>query len=278
MRTIKYTIILLLLSSVTVGAGKPVKNPDSNLVQADASLPDPDNISQYYGFGEMEIIKLDWDIRCLQVADFDGDGRNDIAIANNRKADIDLLLQKSKPGPEEEEVSVDPNDLDINALVGPSRFKRQVIAVSQRIYSMVSGDLNSDGLIDLAFYGEPRGLYVLLQKPAQSAAGSRKSAAGPRDLAWQPRIRINIDDALTSPNGLVCYDVDNDGKKDLIVASRNAIYIVLQKPDGTLAEPVKYAVAAQVVGVDAVDLNDDKKTDLIIYTDDQERPIHVRLG
>jgi hypothetical protein len=277
-RTLRCIIILLLLSSVTVGAGKPVKNPEKKLTPKELNLADSNDISQYYGFGEMEIIKLDWDIRGLQIADFDGDGRNDIAIANNRKAGIDLLIQKAKVGPEEQEVAVDPNDLDINALVGPSRFKRQVIAVSQRIYNLVSGDLNSDGLIDLAFYGEPRGLYVLLQKPAQSADVGPEQKTSPHDLAWQARIRINIDDALPNPNGLVCYDVDNDAKLDLIVASRNAVYIVLQKKDGSLAEPVKYAVAAQVIGVDAGDLNGDKKTDLIIYTDDQERPIHVRLG
>jgi len=60
----------------------------------------PDDLSAYYGFQEIEIIKLDWGIQDLRVADFDGDGRNDIAIANNRKARIELLLQKEAIGPD----------------------------------------------------------------------------------------------------------------------------------------------------------------------------------
>ena len=35
-----------------------------------------DDISAYYGFDEIEIIKLDWGIQDLRVVDFNGDGRN----------------------------------------------------------------------------------------------------------------------------------------------------------------------------------------------------------
>jgi len=266
-RKIKGTIILLCLAIATTGISKPVKEQQKQ----DVNQPDTNGISEYYGFGEMEIIKLDYGIQSLQIADFDGDGRNDIAVANNRKAAIEILLQKDSIGPQDEEVAVDPNDLDINALVGPSRFARQTVPVSQRIYSMVSGDLNGDGLIDLAYYGEPRGLYILLQKPQQEKHKSKT-------LTWQPRKRINIDDALPNENALICEDIDNDGKKDLLVVARDAIYVVLQKKDGTLGEPVKYPSAARIIGVEVGDISGDGINDLLIVTDDAERPIHVRLG
>jgi hypothetical protein len=219
----------------------------------------------------MEIIKLDWGISNLQVADFDGDGRNDIAVANNRKAAIEILLQKDSIGPQDQDVAVDPNDIDINALVGPSRFTRQTVPVSQRIYSMVSGDLNGDGLIDLAYYGEPRGLYILLQKPQKEKHKSKT-------LTWQPVKRINIDDALPNENALICEDIDNDGRKDLIVVGRDAIYVLLQKKDGSLGEPVKYPAAARIIGAEVGDLTGNGINDLLLITDDAERPIHVRLG
>jgi hypothetical protein len=269
---IKNAFILLCLTTFAIAAGKPLSNPKEGLTAQDVNEPASTGISEYFGFAEMEIVKLDYGIQNLLIADFDGDGRNDIAVANNRKAAIELLLQKAISGLEEQEVAVDPNDIDINALVGPGRFRRQTVPVSQRIYSMVCGDLDSDGRIDLAFYGEPRGLYVLLQKPAEDSQKKKK------DIGWQPRKRISVDEALPNENALVCADIDNDGRKDLILAGRQAIYIVLQKPDGTLAEPVKYASTARILGVDAGDLNGDKKTDLVVFTDELERPVHIRLG
>ncbi|MGD1042434.1 MAG: VCBS repeat-containing protein [Sedimentisphaerales bacterium] len=271
MRTIKGTIILLCLAAVTTVAGKPIKDLHSEQQKQDVNQTDTNGLGEYYGFGEMEIIKLDYGIQNLQIADFDGDGRNDIAVANNRKAAIEILLQKDSIGPQDQDVAVDPNDIDINALIGPSRFTRQTVPVSQRIYSMVAGDLNGDGLIDLAYYGEPRGLYILLQKPQQ---GKNKS----KTLTWQPRKRINIDDALPNENALICEDIDNDGKKDLLVVGRDAIYVVLQKKDGSLGEPVKYPAAARIIGAEVGDLTGNGINDLLLVTDDAERPIHVRLG
>ncbi|MHC4331117.1 MAG: hypothetical protein ACYSWW_23670 [Planctomycetota bacterium] len=123
------------------------------LTNVDARQADPIDISEYYGFEEIEIIKLDWGIKGLRVADFNRDGRNDIAVVNNRKARIELLVQKEAVGPGQAEVAVDANDIDVNAIIPATRFDSRSIAVSQALFSLVSGDLNSDGLPDLAFYG-----------------------------------------------------------------------------------------------------------------------------
>ena len=68
-----------------------------------AETDDISDLSDYYGFSPMETIKLDWDVKCLKTADFNGDSKNDIAIVNNSKARIELLLQKDTIGPDEEE-------------------------------------------------------------------------------------------------------------------------------------------------------------------------------
>lgn len=261
MRLVK-TVIMAVLVSAVFGS--------VNAKQADFN--DISDISAYYGFDEMEIIKLDWDIQDLRIADFNGDGRNDIAVVNNAEAKIELLIQKEAFGPGEAEVAVDPKDVDINALRPPTRFKRQSVPVSQKVYSFVCGDLNSDGMIDLAFYGEPKGLYVILQKTAQADADK------PRMLSWQTRKKIEIDDGLNTPNGLVCADLNNDGADDLALAGRDGVYIILQKKDGSLAEPVKYPATSQIRGVEVGDLNGDGVNDLVLLTNDGEKPLHVRFG
>ncbi|MHC4068331.1 MAG: FG-GAP repeat domain-containing protein [Planctomycetota bacterium] len=238
-----------------------------------AAEQDPNNdLSQYYGFKEMEIIKLDWGIKGLRYADFNRDGRKDIAIVNNRKSNIELLIQKEEIGPGEKTVVVDPQDVDINIIEPPTRFEKQSVAVSQNIFSFVTGDLNSDKMTDLAFYGEPRGLYVILQK--EDEAKEKKS----KTLSWRTRKKIKIDDGLTSKDALVCADLNNDGADDLALAARNAVYIITQTKDGSLAEPVKYPTTAQILAIKAGDLNGDKIKDLIIKTSDNEKPINVRFG
>ena len=265
MRLIKTIIAVVILSAILSGTG--------------AELVDPNDISEYYGFNEMEIIKLDWDIRGLRIADFNGDGRGDIAVVNDRKARIELLIQKETVGPGETPVAVDPNDIDINIISPPTRFQKQAVAVSQKVFSFVCGDLDSDGMMDLAFYGEPKGLYVILQKASEASPpflSSTEDKGG--TLSWRTRKKIKIDDGLVTGGALVCADLNNDGADDLALAGRDGVYIILQKEDGSLAEPVKYPTTALTLGVEVGDLNGDNINDLILITNDSEKPIHVRFG
>ncbi len=232
---------------------------------------DVNNLSDYYGFGEIEIIKSDWGIQNLIVVDFNGDGLKDIAFANNHKTKIEILLQKAK-GPDiklQTKPLVDEDD--INRLPEDSLFEKNSVAVSQKILSMVSGDFNSDGMVDIAFYGKPNGLYLILQKKDES---QKKSNA----LSWRSRKKIKISDGLMSSNALVKSDFNNDGRDDIALASQKSIYIILQKDDGTLAEEVEYPTSAVTLGVDSSDLNGDGLNDLVLITDDRDKPLHVRFG
>jgi hypothetical protein len=75
-RLITRTLILLGLT--------PAYCSSVNAKQVDFSLECPrgneatDDTSAYYGFGEIEIIKLDWGIQDLRIADFNGDGKDDL--------------------------------------------------------------------------------------------------------------------------------------------------------------------------------------------------------
>jgi hypothetical protein len=64
----------------------------------------------------------------------------------------------------------------------------------------------------------------------------------------------------------------------LALAGRDCIYLIVQEKDGTLAEPEKYPTSAQTLGVEVGDLNGDNIKDLILVTNDMEKPLHVRFG
>jgi hypothetical protein len=281
-RLVKIIIAIVVLNMFLSNTPAAVLRPTASQSEANrggtrqqdagAKSADPNNLAEYYGFGEMEIVKLDWDIGDLRIADFNGDGKNDIAIVNDRKARIELLIQKEAVEPGEAPVAVDLNDIDINIINPPSRFQKEYVAVSQKIFSFVCGDLNSDKMMDLAFYGEPKGLYVILQKAGEKEAGK------PKTLSWRTRKKIKIDDGLVTSHVLACADLNNDGADDLALAGRDGVYIILQKKDGSLAEPVKYPTTALTLAVEVGDLNGDKINDLILVTNDSEKPIHVRFG
>ncbi len=279
MRLIKAAAAVVILSFIlgnVFAQDDPNETSLSAAVQADTN--GLNDISAYYGFGEMEMVKLEWGIRGLKTADFDGDGRGDIAIVNDIKSRIDILIQKAAVEPGEKSVTVDPNETDINQITSPTRFQRQSVAVSQKIYSFVCGDLNGDKMVDLAFYGEPKGLYVMLQKAAELDPNKPAEPNKPKTLNWQTRKKIKIDDGLANPNALVCADLNNDGADDLVLAGRDSVYIILQKKDGSLAEPVKYSTTAQILGIEVGDLNGDGIKDLVLLTSDTEKPLHIRFG
>jgi hypothetical protein len=231
-----------------------------------------ENISSYFGFADIEMIKLDWETRNMRICDLNGDGRNDIIVANNRMSRIELLLQKVSIDANDTIAAADFQDSDINALIDnqPSRFKKEMLAVSETIYGLVYGDLNCDGIIDIAYNGDPKGVYVVLQK--------KSAAAGSGKLSWEDKKKIKIDDALPGGGSLVCADLTNDGKEDLIVAAADKVYLIEQLKDGTLAEPVKFPALGQVMAIDVADADGDKINDLIMVTTDAEKPIQIRFG
>ena len=229
------------------------------------------DISAYYGFDEIEIIKLDPEVANLNVVDLNNDGLNDIVVANNRKSKIELLIQNNnRLDNSKEKARRTSLETDINELSDTGFFLREELLVTARLANLVTGDLNSDGMADLAFYGEPKGLYVVLQK--------EKKAGEEHSLNWQRRERIKIDDGLFGINTLICHDINGDERDDLILAARDSIYVISQDAAGQLGEPLKYATTAQPLAIKAGDLDGDGRKDLVLVTDDKEQCLHVRFG
>lgn len=214
-----------------------------------------------FGFTGRELFPIDREIGLLQVADINGDGLNDLIVANNTRSKINILFNQTG----RTNLASAPRrgvKRQINELPPDARFRIESIASEKRIASMVVADLNSDAKPDIAYYGEPRELVV-------------QYGEGTND--WSVPRRLPINDGQLTQNALVAGDLNGDDRTDLLLLAENHIHFIAQKADGTLDEPQKIPVAGAVKCLQVVDLDGDGRKDLLLVNFDTANPIRFRL-
>jgi hypothetical protein len=301
----------------------PVAAPASAPTSAPATEP-VSTLAGYYGFGPMEILKLEWGVGDPIIVDVNGDGLNDMVVLNNPKSRIDLLLQRAHFDPNQP-VPVELREDDVNDRFGREeswRFKRVSYDLPVEARALVAVDLNGDGHIDLAFTAAD-GLRIVLQedsaaaasqsqpgssaatttKPAvtagkNAAAAARRNTAaskpaaapaaatpstqpadiGPREPAWRPAVKIDLQNLVDGDGGLAAGELNGDGRTDLAVLATDGVFILRQQADGTFATPEKlYSGADGLQRVFIADVDGDGRADLVLLCNDAEYPVRVRF-
>jgi hypothetical protein len=167
------------------------------------------------------------------TADFDGDGRLDLAYpaANG----VGVLLGKGD-----------------GTFGAPAKF---TLANSPRAVAI--GDLNRDGIMDIiASSTNPGGGGALVSVLFGLGNGS-----------FAPRVDYPVG---YIPDAMAIGDLNGDGYPDVVVIeiSTNTFYVLMNKGDGTLAPPVTYTgppVPAQIEAIAMGDLNGDGTLDVAVY-------------
>ncbi|MCF7669130.1 MAG: VCBS repeat-containing protein [Verrucomicrobia bacterium] len=232
----------------------------AGLLGLTAFSAEPDNSVEPFAFTGVEIFPIDQQIGQLRSADLDGDGLNDLIIANNRRSKINILYNRT--GKTNAEPAESWTNEDINKLPPDARFKIESIASEKRIASLVTGDFNNDGLPDLAYYGEPKELIILPNKNGK---------------AWESPIRQPISDGLLNQNALITGDINDDGLTDLFLLGEKWIYCLKQSDDHAMGEPEKLAFTGKVNIIQVLDINDDEHNDLLLVNWDSQYPFRMRL-
>lgn len=208
------------------------------------------------GFTGPRIVRLDDGTHSPRAGDFDSDGLTDLAVVNNAKARIELLLQR-RPG------ALDPAaPEDVNVPADDPLFEKRSLVTEKRVGGFVAGDFNGDGKHDLAWYGNPRALVVAYQ-------GARGS--------FERRRVYDVSDGSESTGALAAGDVNGDGKLDAVLLAENDVVALLQEADG-LGEPKRIASSLKdVAELRVADFDGDKRDDLLLISGNDPAPLRFRF-
>ena len=137
------------------------------------------------------------------------------------------------------------------------------VPVNKEVVSLATGDFNGDGKFDIAFYGTPAELTVLLNQ------GDGRFDGG--------AVKVNTGEAIESATRSPSATSTATAKTTSAVSSGELI-LVYQGKKGTLGTPERVPhTAANPRILRAVDLDGDGGDDLVIMDGGNDDPLRVRF-
>jgi hypothetical protein len=226
------------------GDGKP----DMIVVDSDAANS---NIGVFFNttlpgvaaptFGARQIFATGSGSQVLAVADFNADGKLDLAVQNRNAGTLSVLLNTAVPG-----------------AGAPSFAAQQILASGADAVSIAAADLNGDGRPDLA---------VALHGSTTLGVLLNTTAPGANTVTFTTQQTFSTG---TAPFGVAIADINGDGRSDLISANNGAgtvaVLLNTTTPGAALASfatQMTFAAGSFPQTVTTADLNGDGRMDLI---------------
>jgi len=181
----------------------------------------------------------------LAVGDFNGDGFQDLAVANTNSNTVSILLGE-----------------------GNGTFQQQKqYTVGDGPFYVTTGDFNGDGVLDLAVVNTNDSTVSVL--------------LGNGDGTFQAEVVYPVGDGESngSPDYILAADFNKDGKLDLVTANYNdnTISILLGNGDGTFQAQVTYATGDGPNDLAIGDFNHDGNLDVAV-SDNNDTTISMLYG
>ncbi len=225
----------------------------------DKAAPTPPPLSHFFGFEPARTQVIDRDAGPMATGDFNNDGRPDVAVVNNAKSRIELLLLRDKPmSPEEME-----RNLKVNALRPSPWYDRQEISLPQRVTAIRAVDVDRDGKLDFIYAGVNPAEIVFL----------RQADGNTFRVANRQRVRGL---AARQP-GLHVADVMGDAAPEVVTVAEDRILVMPLSTAGVLGEPRRLGSGQAIAGMVIDDFNGDGMLDITAVVNDEQTPLRMFL-
>lgn len=169
------------------------------------------------------------DVKSISVADFNNDGKPDIAVPANDTGQLLVFMNN-----------------------GNGTFANFVqYSCSGTCTGVSSGDFNSDGKIDIAAANVTESTVSIFINNGNGTFASAVTFA-----------------TVNSPQKIAVADFNNDGKTDLVVGGRftSALAVHMNNGDGSFAANADIVTSTAVAGISTTDISGDGIADILIAT------------
>jgi hypothetical protein len=219
-------------------------------------------LAAFFGFDELEVVKIGRDAGPALVADMNGNGLMDLVVVNNHASRIEIHYQKEDATPGD---AAPPSR--VNEFPEHWRFKRENVSVTHRVTGIVAHDFNSDGRMDLIYAGHPGEIVFV-----------RQTQAGRFEVTRRHRVR----NLATTRRGFALADVlgESAGGPELLALAGGEIHIWPLEGDGgdMLGQPQRLSAGANIGAFVIADLRGDGANDVAALVPDDPAPLRIWFG
>jgi len=165
-----------------------------------------------------EVLKLDWGARSLEVNDLDKDGLSDLVVVDNDLNRIQFFYQLEADKADTETGKISISEDRWNPTLQDAPYREENLTIGFPIFDLAVGDLNGDGLADLAYTSGVVPLSIRF-----------KEASG----IWGEPVEYASLDALGWTGTVSIVDLEGSGRLDLVVLAKEGFH-VLRGSEGTI--------------------------------------------
>lgn len=218
---------------------------------------DNPSLGDYFGFKDLEIIKIGDKPGPMYTGDINNDGLIDIIVINNRKSRIDLFIQKSGATAEDAVEVTRPNEIPEHW-----RFQKERVMVSHQVSALALFDFNHDGRTDIVYAGNPSHIVFL----AQEGDGSFKKTRSHR-----------VRNLAANRTAFTITNVTGDENPELVTIVEGNIQLS-ELADDSIGKPTVLATEDRMIAFELADYDGNGLQDIVGIVPDSSEPIRLWLA